>query len=324
MTVARAPAKVIITGEHFVVHGQPALAAAVDLYSTVSVEAGSPGIVEISSSELGIDARFQTGALDEKDLESSERSILEPLMLVVERTLERAGSKGRGLRLQIKSQIPVGVGLGSSASTAVSTAAAVAHFLGLQPDRGLICELASVQEQSIHKKPSGIDAMITTYGGVVLFKIGQSPVHLQPAEEVRIIIGNTGTARSTGDLVSKVSQRVQLGDRDLARISDSAGQLTLQAVNAYKNKDFRQLGRLMDENHGLLRQIGVSTPQLDRLVEAARDAGALGAKLTGAGGGGCMIALARPVDDKRVSEAIDAAGGRSYIVAIDRLGVRID
>jgi len=324
MTVARAPAKVIVTGEHFVVHGQPALAAAVNLYSTVAVESGSPGTVEISSSELGIDASFQTGAIDEKNLEGPERSILEPLMLVVERTLERAGSKGLGLRLQVKSQIPVGVGLGSSASTAVSTAAAVAHLLGLQLDKGMICELASVQEQYIHGKPSGIDATTTTYGGVVLFRIGQSPNHLQPAEEVRIIIGNTGTARSTGDLVSKVSHRVQLGDRDLIRISDSAGQLTLQAADAYKNKDFQQLGRLMDENHELLRQIGVSTPQLDRLVKAARDAGALGAKLTGAGGGGCMIALSRPAEDKRISKAIDAAGGRSYIVAIDRLGVRID
>lgn len=323
MTVARSPAKVIVTGEHFVVHGQPALAAAVNLYSTVVVESGSPGIIEISSSELGIDARFQTEAL-EKNPEGSERSILEPLLLVVERTLERSGSKGLGLRLQVKSQIPVGVGLGSSASTAVSTAAAVAHFLGLQLDRRQICELASVQEQFIHKKPSGIDALITTYGGVVLFKIGLSPVHLQPTDEVRIIIGNTGAARSTGDLVSKVSHRVQLGDRDLTRISDAAGQLTLQAVNAYKKKDFLQLGRLMNENHELLRQIGVSTPQLDRLVEVARDAGALGAKLTGAGGGGCMIALSRPEHDKRISKAIDAAGGRSYIVAMDRLGVKID
>ena len=321
-TVARAPAKVIITGEHFVVHGQPALAAAVNLYSEVTVESGSPGTIEIASSELRIDARFQTGAV--RIPESSKRSILDPLMLVVERTLERAGSRELGLSLQVRSQIPVGVGLGSSASTAVSTATAVAHFLGLRLDKSEICELASVQEQLIHKKPSGIDATTTTYGGVVLFKIGSSPIHLQPTDEVKIIIGDTGAPRSTGDLVSKVSHRVQLGDRDLTRISDSAGHLTLQAVNAYQKKDFRQLGRLMSENHELLRKIGVSTSQLDRLVEAARDAGALGAKLTGAGGGGCMIALSRPEDGKRISGAIDAAGGRSYTVAVDRLGVKID
>ncbi|MEM2942095.1 MAG: mevalonate kinase [Candidatus Bathyarchaeia archaeon] len=321
MSIAHAPAKVIITGEHFVVHGQPALAAAVNLYSKVSVETGSPGIVEISSSELGISARFEAGQMG--SFEVDERRMLEPLMLVVEEVLDRAGERRLGLRLRIESEIPVGVGLGSSASTAVSTAAAVAELLGLKLTREQIRELASIQEQSIHKKPSGIDAHVTTYGGVVLFKLGKQPSHLQPTDDVRIIIGNTGATRSTGDLVSRVGHRIQMGDTDLMRISEAAGQITLQAVEAYVKRDFQQLGRLMDENHELLRQAGVSTSQLDSLVEAARDAGALGAKLTGAGGGGCMIALCRPEEADQVSKAVEAAGGRSYSVTVDKAGVRI-
>ncbi|MBS7623117.1 mevalonate kinase [Candidatus Bathyarchaeota archaeon] len=321
MSIAHAPAKVIITGEHFVVHGQPALAAAVNLYSTVSVEAGSPGIVEISSTELGVTARFQAGK--EGSFIGDGHRMLEPLMLVIEKILDRAGGRGLGLRVRVESEIPVGVGLGSSASTAVSTATAVAGLLGLKLTRDQICELASVQERSIHKKPSGIDALVTTYGGVVLFKLGQPPFHLEPTDDVRIVIGNTGASRSTGDLVSRMGHRIQMGDMDLMRMSDAVGQITLKAFEAYMRRDFHQLGQLMDENHELLRQAGVSTSQLDNLVEAARDAGAFGAKLTGAGGGGCMIALCRPDEGGRVSKAIEAAGGRSYSVAVDRVGVRI-
>jgi mevalonate kinase len=321
MSIAHAPAKVIITGEHFVVHGQPALAAAVNLYSTVYVEAGSPGIVEIYSQELGVSARFETE--DGKSFEGDGRKTLEPLMLVIEEILDRAGERRLGLRLRIESEIPVGVGLGSSASTAVSTATAVADLLGLKLTREQICELASIQEQLIHRKPSGIDALVTTHGGVVLFKLGQPPFHLHPTDDVKIIIGNTGATRSTGDLVSRVGHRIQVGDTDLLRISDAAGRITLKAVEAYVNRDFQQLGQLMNENHELLRQAGVSTSQLDSLVEAARDAGAFGAKLTGAGGGGCMIALCRPEKAGRVSKAIEAAGGRSYSVAVDKAGARI-
>jgi len=322
MTVAYAPAKIIITGEHFVVHGQPALAAAVNLYSKASVEPGPPKMIEISSPSLGVVETTSINTSNEKNIPTCGGSILEPLRLLVERVMEKAGQREVGLRLQVASQIPVGVGLGSSASTAVSTAAAVAKFLNLELDKREICELALVQERFIHKKPSGIDPTTAAYGGMILFKVGEPPIHIRPCNQIGIVIGNTGTARSTGDLVTKVGRHVEGGDADLGRITHSAGQLTLKAVEAYKERDFNGLGRIMNENHKLLMQIGISTPQIDRLVEGARDAGALGAKLTGAGGGGCMIALSRLEDRDKIAEAIVEAGGQPYLVEIDRFGVR--
>ncbi len=322
MVITYAPAKVIITGEHFVVHGQPALSAAVSLYSRVAVDAGTTGTIKISSPNLGVSDIFSTAQIGDKDLSTSARSTLEPLRRVVMAVLERAMRTDQGLVVEVTSHIPVGVGLGSSASTAVSTAFAVARFLDLRIDRSEVCELASVQEQIIHKKPSGIDSTTAARGGVILFKIGESPASLPQRDQFRIVVGNTGKERSTGDLVSAITRRVEVGDKDLARISEAAGMLTHEAVHAYEKGDFHRLGELMDANHELLVKIGVSTPQLDRLVKVAKSAGALGAKLTGAGGGGCMIALSRPEDSTKIAEAIADAGAKPYLVGIDWSGVR--
>jgi mevalonate kinase len=321
--VGQAPAKVILTGEHFVVHGQPALAAAVNLYSRATVRPGVYGIVQISSPELGLKGSYPTRLINTVPSSTHGDSVLEPLRLLVGKVLEEAGETDIGLDLEIISQIPVGVGLGSSASTAVSTTVALAEFLNLHFEKNEILEIAAVQEKHVHKKPSGIDASTITYGGVLCFRVGEQPIRLQSNDQMSIVIGNTGSSRSTGVLVTNVSRRIAVGDKELTRINESAGSLTLEAVKAYKERDFDRLGQLMYANHKLLKQIGVSTTELDTLVEAAMSAGAFGAKLTGAGGGGCMIALSRPKDRTRIADAISSNGGSAYLVELDNLGVRI-
>lgn len=322
LITATAPAKVILTGEHFVVHGQPALAAAIDIYSKVTVRSNIPKIIEISSSALGTTSKFSIKQLGKKSNQISNDGIMDPLKHIVEKILQTAGQIDRGLKIQIDSKIPVGVGLGSSASTAVSTTMAVARYLNLELEKNDIFEIASIQEKLIHKKPSGIDCTTATYGGVIFFKIGKVPEYLKPNNSINIVIGDTRSKRSTGDLVTKVTQRVNLGNGEISRISKSAGKLTMEAVKSYREGDFDNLGKLMNKNQKFLQKIGVSTVQLDRLVNVAQQAGALGAKLTGAGGGGCMIALCRPDNKYKVANAIENAGGRSYIVSIDNTGVK--
>ena len=322
LMIATAPAKVILTGEHFVVHGQPALAAAIDIYSKVTVRSNIPNIIEISSPALGIKSKFSIKELGKKSNRICNDELIEPLKHIIEKILRIAGQIDCGLKIQIDSKIPVGVGLGSSASTAVSTTLAVARYLNLELKKNDIFEIASIQEKLIHKKPSGIDCTTATYGGVIFFQIGKNSEYLKPNDSVNIVIGDTQSKRSTGDLVTKVTQRVTLGDGEIRRISESAGKLTIEAVKSYKEGEFDNLGKLMNENHKFLQKIGVSTVQLDRLVNVAKQAGALGAKLTGAGGGGCMISICRPEDKRKVANAIENAGGRSYIVSIDSTGVK--
>jgi mevalonate kinase len=322
LIIATAPAKVILTGEHFVVHGQPALAAAIDIYSKVTVRSNIPNIIEISSPVLGIKSKFSIKELGKKSNRIFNDEPIGPLKYIIEKILRTAGQIDCGLKIRINSKIPVGVGLGSSASTAVSTTLAVARYLNLKLTKNDVFEIASIQEKLIHKKPSGIDCTTTTYGGVIFFKIGKDPEYLAPNDSIKIVIGDTQSKRSTGDLVTKVTKRVTIGDGEIHRISESAGKVTMEAVKSYRKGDFDNLGKLMNANHKFLQKIGVSTVQLDRLVNATQQVGALGAKLTGAGGGGCMIALCYPEDKNKVAKAIEDAGGRSYIVSIDTTGVK--
>jgi mevalonate kinase len=322
LIIASAPAKVILTGEHFVVHGQPALAAAIDIYSKVTVRSNVQQIIEITSSSLGITNKFSIKQLGKKINLISNNRVMEPLKHIIEKILQIAGQVDCGLKIQIDSEIPVGVGLGSSASTAVSTTMAVAKYLNLELEKNEIFEIASIQEKLIHKKPSGIDCTTATYGGVIFFKIGKISEYLQPNNNINIVIGDTRNKRSTGDLVTRVTQLVNLGNGEISRISESAGKLTIEAVRSYREGDFETLGKIMNKNHKLLQKIGISTIQLDQFVKVSRQAGALGAKLTGAGGGGCMIALCRPKNKYKIANAIENAGGRSYIVSIDETGVK--
>ena len=322
LIIATAPAKVILTGEHFVVHGQPALAAAIDIYSKVTVRSNIPNIIEISSPVLGIKSKFSIKELGKKIKRISNDDPIGPLKYIIEKILRTAGQIDCGLKIRIDSKIPVGVGLGSSASTAVSTTLAVARYLNLKLTKNDVFEIASIQEKLIHKKPSGIDCTTTTHGGVIFFKIGKDPEYLAPNDSIKIVIGDTQSKRSTGDLVTKVTKRVTIGDGEIHRISESAGKVTMKAVKSYREGDFDNLGKLMNANHEFLQKIGVSTEQLDRLVNATQQVGALGAKLTGAGGGGCMIALCYPEDKHKVAKAIEDTGGRSYIVSIDTTGVK--
>ncbi|MGQ9542931.1 MAG: mevalonate kinase [Candidatus Bathyarchaeia archaeon] len=320
MAYAYAPAKVIITGEHFVVHGQPALATAINLYSKSSVTPASIGTIKISALTLGVEGTFSSSIGTEDVRFTGARKVLEPFRLLIKEVLGRANRRDVGFHLEVASQIPVGVGLGSSASTAVSSIVALAKFLNMKLNTQEICDIAMIQERFIHKQPSGIDPTIITYGGTILFRIGHRPIRLPPKHGICFIVGNTGLTRSTGDLVTRVSKHFEEGEYE--KISDEVGRLTLKAAKAYEKEDFKELGRLMDENHELLVRIGVSTPMLDRLVEASRTAGALGAKLTGAGGGGCIIALSTPECKERIAEAIRDAGGEPYRVLIDEFGAR--
>ncbi|MBS7650106.1 mevalonate kinase [Candidatus Bathyarchaeota archaeon] len=320
MASARAPAKVIITGEHFVVHGQPALAAAINLYSKSSVIPALTDTIKISALNLGVEATFQPTDEGVETPIPNAQKIIEPFRLLINEILNRAKIRNVGLHLKIMSQIPIGVGLGSSASTAVSSIVALARFLNLNLTTEEICEVAMIQERLIHKHPSGIDPTTIVYGGVILFRIGHPPIRLSPKRNICFIVGNTGSTRTTGDLVTEVSKH--FGEDEFEMVSEEVGRITLQAAEAYEREDFKELGRLMDKNHELLVRIGVSTPMLNKLAEASRRAGALGAKLTGAGGGGCIIALSTPEYKDRIMKAIMDAGGQPYQVLIDEYGAK--
>lgn len=307
--IATAPSKVILTGEHFVVYGEPAVVMAVDRLAHVTVEEAPDDAITIYSN-LGLAGKFKSkkftplmGGLDAE-------KVLKPIYIAAASVLSVLG-KRQGLNINVDSQIPMSVGLGSSGAVAVATVAAVGKLFNANFSKEEISKLPYEAEKYIHIKPSGIDQTICTYGGVIVYSKDKGISRLTVKTEVPLVIGNTGVQRITGNLVSAVSARRNAFPRIMNKIIKSGGYISIEATEALKNGDLKKLGELMNINHGLLSAIGVSTELLDKLVNAAKSANALGAKLTGAGGGGCMIALSAPGNEDAIAYAIEKAGGSS-------------
>ena len=316
---ASAPGKVILIGEHFVVYGETALVMAINRYIQVSVETRTDSIIHISSS-LGASGFFE-GNKFRSEGGAGSREILEPIRIAAETTMNSLNER-YGLNIEVTSTIPMAVGLGSSGASAVATVAAVGRLLGADLTKELIVDFSTEAERYVHVNPSGVDQSISTYGGVISYTKGGNISYLGLKSMIPIVIGNTGVIRNTGELVDNVRLKVERFSDVMDPLISVAGKLANLAIDALKRGDLDELGLLMDINHGLLTTLGVSSEALDRLVYVAKRGGALGAKLTGAGGGGCIIALSCLDRREAIAQSISEAGGTPIIAEkVDR-GVR--
>lgn len=316
--MARAPGKIILTGEHFVVLGAPAVSMAVNLYSHATVRPARPGRIEVEAS-----IPLQTlGSVHQNQYENRGR-LLEPLRLAARETLDYIGAKKSGVSLDVYCDIPIGAGLGSSASTTVAIITAVAKAKQAKLARREVFRIAFTPESFLHGNPSGVDHATTIYGGIIRFTRPDEIKRLKLKQAPRILVCDTGIHRSTKKLVGAVVRKSQKKRKDFSSRVDDVREISRSAIRALERGDVKELGSLMDDNHKLLVEIGVSHPLLDNLVRVARKHGALGAKLTGAGGGGCIIALCKTSrDETSIASALRRNGGVPYQVTMDTEGAR--
>ncbi len=278
-TTAMANGKVILLGEHAVVYGKPAIA--VPIKNAV--------VAEISDSNQLPEIHVPAWDINDK-LEESNTVWWQAIQNVFE-TLEIADQK---FSVHVKPNIPAAMGLGGSAAIAVAIVRALSlHFkLGLNKEE--TNHFAFQCEKAAHGTPSGIDNTIATYGQPLVYRSGEQEQLdiLEFSKSVNIVVGISGQPSLTVDMVAGVRERWRRHRELYDSLFDNFGQVVDSGIKSIHESDYRHLGQMMTINHGLLSAIQVSSPELDRMVQIARDHGALGAKLTGAGGGGSIVALA--------------------------------
>ncbi len=235
--------------------------------------------------------------------------------------LEALGLKGRALRIEVFPNVPRAMGLGGSAALAVAVIRALdAHFeLGLEDER--VNQLAFECEKIAHGTPSGLDNTLATFGDFMLYRAGTEPERrvIMPHKPLPLVIGMSGVEGLTAKTVARVREAWQRNPSLYERLFDDIDSLVDLGLDALQSGDYEGLGEVMNVNQGLLNAMQVSTPELEELIQIARNHGALGAKLTGGGGGGSIIALC-PEDSVKVARAMRAAGYHALEVEVGGAG----
>ena len=304
---ATAPAKIILFGEHAVVYGRPAIAVPVlEVKARAVVRAeprAAPGSIQIQAPALDLSVAYQELPA-EHPLGAAVRLVLEALEI----------HRPPALSLRVTSTIPIAAGMGSGAAVSVAVLRALSTFLGNPLPDERVCELAYRVEELYHGTPSGIDNTTITYARPVFFIRGQPIQTLLVRETFTIVIGDTGVLSPTSISVGDVRRAWEAETVRYEALFDAAGSLAGEARQAIEAGDIVTLGPLMDENQRILVEMGVSSADLERLVQAARNAGALGAKLSGGGRGGNMIALATPATAAGIERALQEAGAAYTLI----------
>ena len=291
--------KAILFNEHFVVYNIPAIVSAIGRYTVAKIE-------PISGSGWKInDNRKATPKYKEDKIEQQKDSINR---IVNKMSIDLTNE---GIEITLDGNLYCASGIGASAASCVAIARALSNHYNLNLSDEEINDIAYEGEKGYHGTPSGIDNTASTFGGLIWFEKGETNImnKMDVTNPIEIVMGNTGKVADTTAAVAGVRERKDKEPEKYEQIFDRAENIAYLAKNALINEDYKELGKLMNENHKLLQQIEVSSRELDFLVKLARERGALGAKLTGGGLGGNMIALTPGRElQEEVANAIEKEG----------------
>jgi mevalonate kinase len=325
---ASAPAKIILFGEHFVVYGSPAILAAinkrvsVDTYTTIDEEDKI-----VIRSDIGVAGRYSNdGEFNVLEGGMKSKAVLDPLYSAIKEVLLIRNEKKRiGIEVCISSKVPPGIGLGSSAASCVAAVAAVASLFQKNPSRQKVCELAIRSEKLIHKRTSGADCYVSTFGGLMqYYSKSKNFKNIETKGLLSLVVASTGVKHSTSELVAGVKKFKDTNKLLFESLAKQASDICLKACAAIESGKLDKIGELMNENQILLQQIGISHHKIHDIIDICSRAGAIGAKITGAGGGGAVIALAESKQEStKIASRVKAAGYQSFEVEIDYNGLSI-
>lgn len=289
--------KIILMGEHAVVYGEPSIALP---FPAVEVVAK----VMASKDATIIDCSYYSGIAEEMP------EILQSLKTAIHTALTSIGKAKEPLTISISSTIPPERGMGSSAAISVAVTRAIYKYFNKDLSREMLLKLVDISEKIAHGNPSGLDALTTSGDHPVFYQKGKPFSEFALRLDGYLVVGDTGVTGQTKSAVASIANRLHTSEREKTENEiHQLGELAAQARHYLETNQPLSLGQAMDQAHSLLSRLGVSSPELDRLVSAAKSAGALGSKLTGGGRGGCMIALAATEEDaKKIASQLKEAG----------------
>ena len=288
--------KAILLGEHSVVYGRHAIAVPAPLSVRVKVEDSGEGITLMIPS-WGIEYQLDKEPDQRQSFEKPAGAILDQLEL-----------SNKDMTIEVFPDIPRGMGLGGSAAIAVAIIKGLSNHYNLALSDDEVNRMAFESEKIAHGNPSGIDNIMATFGQPIIFRPGETPLvePLNINDNFSLVLGFARNEGSTARMVGNVQKGWKRNTSIFEKIFDDIDQLVLKSVAAIQDNDFNTLGEMMNLCQGMLNALQVSTPELERLISIAREAGALGAKLTGGGGGGAIVALVH--EESSVAEAIELEG----------------
>jgi mevalonate kinase len=328
MTTSSAPGKVYLFGEHAVVYGEPAVPCAIERRARVTVEERDDDRVRVDADELTLDGfTVMWGGEDggRPDV-NVPTPLVEAAMGYIDNALEQArdaaAAPDAGFNITVESDIPLGAGLGSSAAVVVAGIDAATRELGVELDPIEIADRAYQVEHEVQDgQASRADTFCSAMGGVVRVQ-GDDCRVIEGVSNLPFVVGYDGGSGDTGELVAGVRELKETYGFAEDTV-EAIGDVVRNGEGVLREDDLEELGRLMNFNHGLLSALGVSGRKLDSMVWTAREAGALGAKLTGAGGGGCIVALDRTEQTRTALEYTPGCED-AFRAELDTDGVRVE
>ena len=278
-SIASAPGKVILFGEHFVVYGVKAILCSINKRVTVTAE-------KTSERKISINSKIGKLDLDPNKLISEINSPLKPFYYLANKAIE---NKDTGIHIQIDSEIPLGAGLGSSSACCVAGAAAIFKLFG-DISKEKILKLAIEAERTIFENTSGADCTVCTYGGIMEYDKNNGFKKIEHEPNFQLVIINSNIEHSTQSMVSKVKEFEKRNKEEFSRLSNLESKVIEDVLKLIKENKMQEIGQKMNQNQEYLENIGISNKELTKMIKIGQES-SFGAKITGSGGGGCIFAL---------------------------------
>jgi len=310
-SISKAPGKIILFGEHFVVYNNRAILGAIDKYAIVTSEKTNTDNILISSS-LG-----QASIQKDQDVDKVEKKF-RPFFYIAKQLISK-NNFDKGISIKIESEIPIGAGLGSSSACCVAAAASISNLFN-NTNKKEILEVAIQAEKTIFPNSSGADCTVSVYGGIIEYQRERGFSKINTENEFNFLIIDSEQVHATDKVVGQVKKFKEENKNVFSELCSEEERLITKALDSMKNNDLETIGKCMAQNQIYLEQIGVSNDILLSITKEIEKI-TFGAKITGAGDGGCIIALTQKDDD--LSEYVNTTKYQTHKVSIQKTGMQV-